>query len=67
VLASLTSFNLYIQDEETKGYRCAIEFELFAGGELVDEVEILMANAGLKPSTQGISTFCNCSASLILA
>jgi hypothetical protein len=38
---SLTSFNLYLEDDGTNGNRSASEFELFAGGQLVDDVQIL--------------------------
>ena len=38
---SLTSFNLYLEDDGTNGNRSASEFQLFAGGQLVDDVQIL--------------------------
>jgi hypothetical protein len=38
---SLTSFNLFLEDDGTNGNRSASEFELFAGGQLVDDVQIL--------------------------
>jgi hypothetical protein len=38
---SLTSFNLFVEDDGTNGNRSASEFELFAGGQLVDDVQIL--------------------------
>jgi hypothetical protein len=38
---SLTSFNLFLEDDGTSGNRSASEFKLFAGGQLVDDVPIL--------------------------
>ena len=38
---SLTSFHLFLEDDGTNGNRSASEFELFAGGQLVDDVQIL--------------------------
>ena len=38
---SLTSFNLYLEDDGNDGNRSASEFLLFAGGQLVDDVQIL--------------------------
>jgi hypothetical protein len=38
---SLTSFNLFLEDDGTNGNRSASEFELFAGGQLVDDVQVL--------------------------
>ncbi len=38
---SLTSFNLFLEDDGSNGNRSASEFELFAGGQLVDDVQIL--------------------------
>jgi hypothetical protein len=38
---SITSFNLYLEDDGTNANRSASEFELFAGGQMVDDVQIL--------------------------
>lgn len=38
---SLTSLNLFLEDDGTSGNRSASEFKLFAGGQLVDDVPIL--------------------------
>jgi hypothetical protein len=38
---SLTNFHLYLEDDGTIGDRSASEFKLFAGGQLVDDVQIL--------------------------
>jgi hypothetical protein len=38
---SLTSFNLYLEDDGTNGNRSASEFLLYAGSQLVDDVKIL--------------------------
>jgi hypothetical protein len=38
---SLTSFNLYLEDDGTNGNHSASEFKLFADGQLVDDVPIL--------------------------
>jgi hypothetical protein len=38
---SLTSFNLYLEEDGNSSNRSASEFELFAGGQLVDDVPIL--------------------------